>query len=114
MQDEDHFCTEHFSQPFLQPFSVAAADAADKAAVAVQELENRLSLRNRDSGNFDESRVYSDNWEPRLCLSTCFPAHHGPVLPQDVSSHDSFGPDVMVHFHIFVNVSDLFNMICCN
>jgi hypothetical protein len=97
MQAEDNFCTDHFQLPLHRPFSVVAADAADQAAVAVRELENRLSLRNRDSGNFDESRVDYENWEPRLCLSTCFPAQHGPVLSQDIGSHDSFGPDVMVH-----------------
>ena len=92
--------TESHPQQIHRPFSIAAADAADQAEIAVRELQNRLSLRNRDSGNTfdDEGRVEdAGNSEPRLCLSTCFPAQHAHVLPQDIGSHDSFGPDVMVH-----------------
>ena len=84
-----------------RPFSIAASKAADLAAVAVQEYANRLSLRGL--GELEHENIPAEQGieseERVLRLSTLLPSTHTSTFDKELGTHDSFGPDVMVHWY---------------
>ena len=107
MNSDSYFEDNSLIASSNKPYSIAASEAADLAAVAVQELANRLSIKDRNFIESDEEQIPPEHAllssENAIRLSTCFSTHlddaelnrFAPVT-KDFGNHDSFGPEVLV------------------